>query len=117
MNQQIVSLNHLFKIVKPGGVYILEDTQTSYSSDYGGGPRNVPDKTTLIGMVKEMVDDLDSNVKTTSMTSGPIVHQVSKYVQSIDAMEEVIAFNKRTLTQMSEQGYSIDDPEYLYRTS
>jgi SAM-dependent methyltransferase len=37
MNQQIVSLDVLFPHVKDGGVYLCEDTHTSYWSGYGGG--------------------------------------------------------------------------------
>ena len=36
MNQMQMSLHHLFKLVKPGGWYAIEDLQTSYDSHYGG---------------------------------------------------------------------------------
>lgn len=37
MTQQIVSLECLWSHLKPGGVYVCEDTHTSYWPDWGGG--------------------------------------------------------------------------------
>ncbi|RMY68050.1 hypothetical protein D0863_07383 [Hortaea werneckii] len=90
MNQQITSLQYLWRAVKPGGIYFCEDLQTSYWENYGGDPSNSGKKTTMMGMVKELLDDL--NV-------GPgghaRKHEVSQEMQFIDCMEEVCAFVKK----------------------
>ncbi|MDF1728894.1 MAG: class I SAM-dependent methyltransferase [Sulfitobacter sp.] len=39
MGDQITSLEHLYKAVKPGGVYAVEDIHTSYFTRFGGGYR------------------------------------------------------------------------------
>ena len=91
MHQQITSLETLFASVKPGGIYFIEDLQTSYMHQYGGGPDS--DQTTL-NYIKEMHDDLN-----VASPSGPanFVHEVSRNVQSIECMEEICAFFKKEL--------------------
>lgn len=55
MQQQKVSLVNLFPHVKPGGLYIIEDTHTSYY-DYMGGGLNNP--LSMIENIKRLIDDL-----------------------------------------------------------
>lgn len=40
MNQQIVSIETLFKYLKKDGIYLVKDCHTSYWSSYGGGLKN-----------------------------------------------------------------------------
>merc|ERR1719487_1638730 len=56
MKHQSVSLLHLWKYVKPGGYYIIEDTETSYYESYGGSQLNKPE--TFISLLKDLVDVL-----------------------------------------------------------
>ena len=48
MNQQITSLEVLWKAVVPGGIYFTEDLQTSYWESYGGDPANTGKKKTMM---------------------------------------------------------------------
>jgi len=57
MSQQENSLISLFNKLNYGGVYIIEDTHTSYWNDYGGG-LNKPG--TFIENIKSLVDILHS---------------------------------------------------------
>ena len=52
---QIASLERLWSAVKPGGLYVVEDTHTSYWDESDGGLRRPG---TLIEHVKPLVDDL-----------------------------------------------------------
>ncbi len=57
MNQQITSLNLLWSAVKPGGIYLCEDTHTSYWSEYGG---SYHEPNTFMEHSKLWVDKLNS---------------------------------------------------------
>jgi len=55
MNQQIVTFEELFGLVKDDGVYLCEDTHTSFWMEYGGGYKR---KGTFIEYSKNFVDFL-----------------------------------------------------------
>lgn len=55
----ICSFQVLFKHLNDGGIYIIEDTQTSYWDDWGGCKNNFNVKTTTMGFFKSLVDGLN----------------------------------------------------------
>jgi hypothetical protein len=55
MTQQIRTFNALFPHVAPGGVFLCEDTHTSYMPGYGGGLKR-PE--TFIEFTKNLIDEL-----------------------------------------------------------
>lgn len=54
MKQQRITFETLFPHVSPGGIYLCEDTHTSYWPEYGGGYRR---RGTFIEFAKSLVDD------------------------------------------------------------
>jgi hypothetical protein len=54
----IVTFSALFPLLKPGGMYIVEDLQTSYWPKYGGGLHR-RSKRTSMGFLKDRVDGLN----------------------------------------------------------
>lgn len=48
----------LFPLLEDGGVYAIEDTQTSYWPEFGGS-EDTYDPTTMMAMVKDLVDGLN----------------------------------------------------------
>jgi len=50
----IASMEALWDAVVPGGFYVIEDLDTAYSPDYGGGPPGTPG--TAAALIKEKVD-------------------------------------------------------------
>lgn len=56
MEQQITTFEEVYHHVNVDGVYLVEDTATSYMSDFGGGFRKPG---TFIEFVKQLVDDVN----------------------------------------------------------
>ncbi|THY55669.1 hypothetical protein D6C99_03084 [Aureobasidium pullulans] len=90
MNQQIKSLEHLWKTVKPGGYYFCEDMQTSYWDSHGGGPTASKENgnQTFVQLVNEMVEDLNSGNRRVNFDGA-------EEVLGVDCMAEVCGFWKR----------------------
>jgi len=55
MKQQLISFKTLFRLLKDGGVYIIEDIHTSYWHEFGG---KFGKKKTAIGLIKKLIDDM-----------------------------------------------------------
>ncbi len=55
----LASFEALFPQVKPGGLYAIEDAQTSYWRPFGGGSRNVTNPKTTLGFAKGLVESLN----------------------------------------------------------
>lgn len=56
MHEQITSLSILWPYLSPRGIYVIEDLQTSYIPEYGGGFRKFD---TTIEFLKGLVDDVN----------------------------------------------------------
>lgn len=55
----IFTFQRLFPHLSNGGIYVVEDTQTSYWSEYGGNEADRNDPTTAVGYFKSLVDGLN----------------------------------------------------------
>jgi demethylmacrocin O-methyltransferase len=56
----IMSFKILFPKLKDGGVYVIEDTQTSYWKDYGGDSINLNNPNTTMNFFKKLTDSLNN---------------------------------------------------------
>lgn len=92
MDQQRVSLEHLWSAVKPGGVYFLEDLQTSFLPHYGGDSMlgNEPNKKTMMKYIYEMLDD-----KMQPEVVGTKHAGLTADLRGIDCQREICAFFKK----------------------
>lgn len=54
-----LALRTLFPHVRPGGLYVIEDLQTSYWPGYGGSTERRNDPATSMGLLKQLVDGLN----------------------------------------------------------
>ena len=60
INEHVIkSFEFLFPKLKKGGIYAIEDTQTSYWEDYGGSSTNLNMKGTIYHYFKSLVDSLN----------------------------------------------------------
>lgn len=55
----ITAFGALFPHVVPGGLYVIEDLQTSYWPGYGGSSQRPSDPTTSMGFLKQLLDGLN----------------------------------------------------------
>ncbi|MEU6467429.1 class I SAM-dependent methyltransferase [Streptomyces sp. NPDC046976] len=55
----LTSFRCLFPHLRPGGLYIIEDMQTSYWPGFGGSSENLDDPATSVGFTKTLVDGLN----------------------------------------------------------
>ena len=89
MQQQIISFEELFEMVKDGGIYVCEDLHTSYWLKYGGGHRR---KGTFIEYSKIFIDYLNAyhseqnSLKANSFTQS---------VDSIHYYDSILVIEKR----------------------
>jgi len=58
-NNVITTFNHLFPKLKKGGIYVIEDTQTSYWPDMGGKVSERNNEDTIYGFFKSLIDGLN----------------------------------------------------------
>lgn len=57
-NQVITSFHALFPHVRPGGLYVVEDLQTSYWPGWDGSSESLHEPTTSMGFLKAFVDGI-----------------------------------------------------------
>lgn len=89
MSQQQTSLEHLWKIVKPGGMYFIEDLQTSFIAHYGGDPSigREPKIKTMMKYIYELIDD--------KMLPDGRKHAMSMEMRGIECQREVCVMFKK----------------------
>ncbi len=88
MRQQIVTFEELFDHVKPDGVYLCEDIQTSYILTYGGGHKR---KQSFIEYSKNLIDQLHAYHSTQSSLK---VNDFTRQVKSIHYYDSILVIEK-----------------------
>lgn len=94
MQPTITSFNSLFPFLKRGGVYIIEDLQTSYWSIYGGN--GVPERPlagpgTALQFIKDLIDEINYTAART-WCSDPnkippdLQHTLNHYQKEIESI-------------------------------
>ncbi len=60
INEHVIeTFKMLFPLLKDGGLYVIEDIQTSYWPDYGGNSDNFTDSPTIMNFFKKFADGLN----------------------------------------------------------
>jgi len=60
INEHVIeTFKILFPKLKDGGIYVVEDTQTSYWEDYGGDTQNLNNPETSLNFFKSLTDSLN----------------------------------------------------------
>ena len=96
-NQQISSFNFLFQELKLGGVYLVEDTHTSYAKEF----QDRDDKLTFTDYVKVLSDELNDwyRIKNYKIYKQKIdqvdVSYWAKFIYKVSFYNSIIAIEKR----------------------
>lgn len=86
MPEQQTALRTLFSALRPGGFFVMEDVETSYYSDYGGG---VPgQRGTTLDVLKGLIDNLNA-------------HYHGHALDSFD-----VSFDDKVWTELAPQDYA-----------
>jgi len=60
LNEHVIkTFEILFPKLKEGGIYVIEDTETSYWADYGGDSENLNNPSTMLNFFKALTDCLN----------------------------------------------------------
>ncbi|WP_221391723.1 class I SAM-dependent methyltransferase [Dyadobacter sp. NIV53] len=92
MSQQLVSFEYLYLKVKEGGVYIVEDTHTSYWTEFHGGLRN-PES--FIERSKRLIDSLyDNHIHDDNDKKKVAVNEITSHINGISFYDSMVVFEK-----------------------
>lgn len=90
MLQQIVSFEHLYSKVKQGGVYMVEDTCTSYWYEFHGGFRK---PSSFVEYSKNLIDTLyEGHIENEPRL---VVNEITRNINSIAFYDSIIVFDKK----------------------
>lgn len=89
MDEQIITFEELYGHIKEDGIYLCEDTHTSYWEEYGGGYKK---KGSFIEYTKSLIDHLNAwHSRTDQLTPG----NISKSAHSFHFYDSVFVIEKR----------------------
>lgn len=91
MEQQLNTFKILFPILSDGGIYIVEDIESSYQNMYGGGPKR---NGTFIEFSKNLIDLINAN-HSDFINLKP--NWYSKNIEFIHYYNNVIVFKKKSI--------------------
>jgi len=90
MRQQIVTFNNLFSRVKDRGIYLVEDTHTSYWGQYHGGYKK---KGSFIEFSKDMVDQMHAwHINNEKVQP---VNSITENIAGISFYDSIVVFEKK----------------------
>lgn len=90
MRQQVLTFNKLFSSVKDGGIYLVEDTHTSYWRGFSGGYRN---KKSFIEFSKDIVDQMHAwHIDKEKLVP---VSYLTRNISSIAFYDSIVVFEKK----------------------
>ena len=96
MNQQITSFENLFPFVKPGGIYFIEDLETSFMrGEWGGDAKSHIKQTTTVGYIQRIITDLHWRSEHHLVSTSHNPTKWSNWIRSVDCDRMICAIVKR----------------------
>jgi len=90
MKQQRASFENLFHHLSDSGVYLCEDTCTSYWAEYDGG---ISGKNTFVDFSRDLIDEVHAFHRRGN-NAGFDVSEYTRTIDSINYYDSVIVFEK-----------------------
>ena len=97
MDQQIMTFEKVFPIINSGGVYICEDTHTSYWNTFGGGYKNMA---SFIEYSKDFADVVHYDFLENGHGQIENKFNISKGLSSVAFYDSMVVFEKSSLVEM-----------------
>ena len=88
----IFTFQHLFPHLADGGIYAIEDTQTSYWPEYGGDANDRNNPKTVVGYFKSLADSLNWR----EFRNGSKPNYLDLHIESIAFYHNFIVLRKST---------------------
>ncbi len=105
MEHQIMSMTGLWPHIRPGGVYIVEDVETAYYGEFGGGKAGA--EGTFITYAKSMIDVLNlSFMRRRSLPEPPLRFPFDEEIASVKCYRNLCAFEKKYGNEFPQSGTS-----------
>lgn len=95
----IASFDGLFAHLRPGGLYVVEDTQTSYWSGWGGSSTELDSPATSIGYLKTLVDALHH--RDVEADAGRAPSRFDEWVGGLHFYHNLVVIEKRRNAEQS----------------
>jgi demethylmacrocin O-methyltransferase len=101
-SHQIFSFKYLIAHLKTGGIYVIEDVQTSYWSEFGGEPVHKQNLSTCVGYFTELAKYLNFPEFRNSDGVDAELTALAKMVESILFQHNLIIIHKRVVDAAKE---------------
>jgi hypothetical protein len=109
INEHVIkTFNILFPHLKTGGIYVIEDTETSYWPDYGGDSENLNNSSTMMNYFKTLTDSLNHQE---FIKSGYVPSYFDKMICSMHFYHNLIFIIKGINNEGS--NVDLDNPESI----
>ncbi|MFQ6329972.1 class I SAM-dependent methyltransferase [Nocardia sp. CWNU-33] len=95
----IASFEALFAHVRPGGLYVVEDTQTSYWTGWGGSSTELDSPATTVGYLKTLVDALHHQEFEKDAGRQPRPHD--EWIGAVHFYHNIVVIEKRRNSEQS----------------
>lgn len=107
--QQLVTLFEMSKIVKPGGLIVIEDTHASYQKEFGN-----PSRLSFVNVTKRLIDGLNQQ-----FDNLKAIKFIPEGVHSIEYFESIVAFKFSTSAERANSivhnnGFHLNNLDFRY---
>ena len=90
----IKSFEVLFPLLAPGGIYVVEDTHSSYSEEFGGSVKDPNSVQTMVGYFKQLVHAVNRETIENWQAAPTLLSKIEKMIFGISFYDGLVVINK-----------------------